>query len=100
MIGAGFDIDEAISLHEPEGPVHEITWSKAQGARGTLPRTKAYALCRLDALTEKLALATGVVALAETERAAESKAPVGLALLAHCFLRQRTDRADGVGMCS
>jgi rRNA processing protein Krr1/Pno1 len=88
MIGVGFDIDEAMTLREHGGRVNEVTWSKVQGASTTIARTQAYALCQLDALAEKLERATKVSDLAETAKAAESKAGDWLAVLARCFQLQ------------
>jgi hypothetical protein len=88
MIGVGFDIDEAMTLREHGGRVNEVTWSKVQGASATIARTQAYALRQLDAWAEKLERATKVSDLAETSKAAESKAGDWLAVLARCFQLQ------------
>ncbi len=88
MIGVGFDVDEAMTLREHGGRVNEVTWSKVQGASATIARTQAYALRQLDALAEKLKRATKVSDLAETTKAAESKAGDWLAVLARCFQLQ------------
>jgi rRNA processing protein Krr1/Pno1 len=88
MIGVGFDIDEAMTLREHGGRVNEVTWSKVQGASATIARTQAYALRQLDALAEKLERQTKIADLAETAKAAESKAGDWLAVLARCFQLQ------------
>ena len=88
MIGVGFDIDEAMTLQEHGGRVNEVTWSKVQGSSATIARTQAYALRQLDALAEKLERATGIAALAETAKVAESKIEDWLAVLARCFQLQ------------
>src|SRR3954468_2905976 len=88
MIGVGFDIDEAMTLREHGGRVNEVTWSKVQGSSATIARTQAYALRQLDALAEKLERTTGIAPLAETAKAAESKAEDWLAVLARCFQLQ------------
>src|SRR3954447_10698748 len=88
MIGVGFDIDEAMTLREHGGRVNEVTWSKVQGSSATIARTQAYALRQLDALAEKLERTTKVGDLAETAKAAESKAGDWLAVLARCFQLQ------------
>jgi rRNA processing protein Krr1/Pno1 len=88
MIGVGFDIDEAMTLREHGGRVNEVTWSKVQGSSATIARTQAYALRQLDALAEKLERTTRVGDLAETAKAAESKAGDWLAVLARCFQLQ------------
>ena len=59
-----------------------------QGASATIARTQAYALRQLDALAEKLERTTKVGDLAETAKAAESKAGDWLAVLARCFQLQ------------
>ena len=88
MLGVGFDIDEAMTLREHGGRVNEVTWSKVQGASATIARTQAYALRQLDALAEKLERTSGIAALAEAAKAAESKAQDWLAVLARCFQLQ------------
>src|SRR3954449_9798326 len=88
MIGVGFDIDEAMTLREHGGRVNEVTWSKVQGSSATIARTQAYALRQLDALAEKLERTTGIAALAEAAKEAESKAGDWLAVLARCFQLQ------------
>ena len=88
MIGVGFDIDEAMTLREHGGRVNEVTWSKVQGSSATIARTQAYALRQLDALAEKLERTTRIADLAETAKAAESKAQDWLAVLARCFQLQ------------
>lgn len=88
MIGVGFDIDEALTLREHGGRVNEVTWSKVQGSSATIARTQAYALRQLDALAEKLERTTGIAALAEAAKAAESTAQDWLAVLARCFQLQ------------
>src|SRR3712207_3073046 len=88
MIGVGFDIDEAMTPREHGGRVNEVTWSKVQGASATIARTQAYALRQLDALAKKLERTTNVGALAETAKAAETKAQDWFAVLARCFQLQ------------
>src|SRR3954464_5670255 len=61
---------------------------RCQGASSTIARTQAYVLRQLDALAEKLERTTGIAALAEAAKAAESKAENWLAVLARCFQLQ------------
>ena len=49
MIGAGFVIEEAMTVREQVGRVSEVTWSKVQATSMTIARTQAYALRQLDA---------------------------------------------------
>jgi hypothetical protein len=77
-----------MTLREHGGRVNEVTWSKVQGSSATIARTQAYALRQLDALAEKLERTTRVGDLAETAKAAESKAGDWLAVLARCFQLQ------------
>ena len=54
MIGAGLDIDEAMTIREHAGRVSEVTWSKVQDTSSTIARTQVYALRQLDAHAEKM----------------------------------------------
>lgn len=85
MIGAGFDIEEALTLREHGGRVNEVTWSKVQATSGTIARTQAYALRQLDALAEKLEKHGRISDLAKTVQEVESSAKEWLAVLARCF---------------
>ncbi|MEZ5092753.1 hypothetical protein [Nocardioides sp.] len=88
MIGVGFVIEEAMTTREHGGRVNEVTWSKVQGAPGTIAETQAYALRQLDALAEKLEGKAKVGDLAKAAREAESTAQEWLAVLARCFQLQ------------
>ena len=88
MIGAGLDIDEAMTIREHAGRVSEITWSKVQATPATITRTQAYALGQLDALAEKLEGKAKIGDLAQMAQEAESKAQRWLAVLARCFQLQ------------
>lgn len=88
LIGAGFDIDEALTIRDHGGNVNEVTWSKVQSTSGTLARTQAYALRQLDACTEKLSEASRVGDLAKSSREAQAKAQGWLTVLARCHQLQ------------
>ncbi|HET9895689.1 MAG TPA: hypothetical protein VFQ44_12240 [Streptosporangiaceae bacterium] len=88
MIGAGFDIDEAMTIREHAGRVSEVTWSKVQATSATIARTQAYALRQLDALAEKLERKTKIGDLAKLAEEAESKVQGWLVVLARCFQLQ------------
>ncbi|MFJ2755770.1 hypothetical protein ACIO3S_09240 [Nocardioides sp. NPDC087217] len=85
MIGAGFVIEEAMTIRDQRGRVDEITWSKVQTMPGTIAETQAYALRQLDALAEKMEKRSKVSDLAEVAKDAEAKAQEWLAVLARCF---------------
>jgi hypothetical protein len=84
MIGAGLDIDEAMTIREHAGRVSEVTWSKVQATPATIARTQAYALRQLDALAEKMERNATIGDLAKTAREAESKVQGWLVVLASC----------------
>jgi hypothetical protein len=88
MIGAGFDIDEAMTIREHAGRVNEVTWSKVQATSATIARTQAYALRQLDALAEKMERTTNLGDLATMAKEAESKVQGWLVVLARCFQLQ------------
>ena len=73
MIGAGFDIEEAMTVREQAGRVTEVTWSKVQATSTTIARTQAYALRQLDALAEKMERKTKIGDLAKTARTQSSR---------------------------
>ena len=88
MIGAGLDIDEAMTIREHAGRVSEVTWSKVQATPATITRTQAYALGQLDALAEKMEGKAKIGELAQMATEAASKAQRWLAVLARCFQLQ------------
>lgn len=85
MIGAGFVIEEAMTVREQVGRVSEVTWSKVQAPSMTIARTQAYALRQLDALAEKMEHKTKIGDLAKASRDAEFAVREWLAVLARCF---------------
>ncbi|CAL9642938.1 hypothetical protein [Streptomyces sp. enrichment culture] len=84
MIGAGFVIEEAMTVRDQVGRVSEITWSKVQATSLTIARTQAYALRRLDALAEKMEHRTKLGDLARSTKEAEPAVREWLAVLARC----------------
>ncbi|MCM3886503.1 hypothetical protein [Frankia sp. R82] len=88
MIGAGFVIEEALTIREQVGRVSEITWAKTQATSMTIARTQAYALRQLDALTERLEHRTKIGDLAKASRDAEVTVREWLAVLARCWQLQ------------
>lgn len=93
MIGAGFVIEEALTIRENRGRVDAITWSKVQTVPTTIAETQAHALLQLDALAEKMELKTKIGDLATTAKEAESTVREWLAVLARCFQLQ-----DGIAV--
>jgi hypothetical protein len=87
MISVGLEIEAAMTIRDHVGRVNDVTWSKVQGASGTIAHTQAYALLQLDALAEKLEK-TNVGDLAKAAKDAEPKAREWLAVLARCFQLQ------------
>ncbi|NDK25674.1 hypothetical protein FSY75_14650 [Streptomyces sp. TR1341] len=85
MIGAGFVIEEALTVREQVGRVSEVTWSKVQTTSMTIARTQAYALRQLDALAEKMEQKTKIGDLAKISKDAEFTVREWLAVLARCF---------------
>jgi hypothetical protein len=88
MIGAGLDIDEAMTIRGHAGRVNEITWSKVQATSSTITRTQAYALRQLDALAEKMERKAKIGDIAKVAKEAESKVQSWLVVLARCFQLQ------------
>jgi hypothetical protein len=84
MIGAGLDIDEAMTIRAHAGRVNEVTWSKVQVTSATIARTQAYALRQLDALAEKMERQARIADLATMAKEAESKVQGWLVVLARC----------------
>ena len=84
MIGAGFVIEEAMTVRETSGNVNEVTWGKVEGTSETIGATQAYALRQLEAIAKKFEEATRVRSLAETAGHAEADVREWLAVLARC----------------
>ncbi len=88
MVGAGFVIEEAMTVRAKVGRVSEITWSKVQATSMTIARTQAYALGQLDALAEKMEHKNKIGELAKASKDAEVSVREWLAVLARCFQLQ------------
>lgn len=88
MLGADFEIEEALAIREEVGRVSEVTWSKVQAISGTIGRTQGYALRQLDGLADKLEGITALGDLVKATKEAEEKAREWLAVLARCFQLQ------------
>lgn len=84
-IGAGLDIESAMTVREQTGQVDAITWSTVQGRTHTITDALGWALRRLDALVERVESTTKIGDLAKTAREAESEVQELLAVVAHCF---------------
>lgn len=85
VVGAGLDIDSAMTVLEMEGRVDDDTWSTAQGRTHTITDALAWALLRLDDLADSIADKSKMGDLAKTSKAAESKVGDYLAVIARCF---------------
>jgi rRNA processing protein Krr1/Pno1 len=85
IIGAGFVIEEAMTIREQVGRVSEVTWSKVQATSMTIARTQAYAERQLDVLAEKMEHKTKIGDLAKASKDAELTVREWLAVLARCF---------------
>ncbi|MBN8881826.1 MAG: hypothetical protein J0H73_05870 [Salana multivorans] len=88
MIGAGFLIEEAMTVRRHVGRVSETTWSKVQGSAASIATTQVYALRRLDALAEKLERKSQPGDLAKAAKGVELEVREWLAVLARCFQLQ------------
>ncbi|PJN21023.1 hypothetical protein [Kitasatospora sp. CB02891] len=88
MIGAGFVIEEGLTVRDQVGRVSDVTWSKVSLTSITIARTQAYALRQLDALAEKLENKSKIGDLAKAAKDAETTTREWLAVLARCFQLQ------------
>lgn len=82
MIGAGFVIDDAMTIRESLGRVPETTWDQVQSTAGTIASAQAYSLRRLDALAVKIESKTAMVDIARAAKQAEPEIREWLAVLA------------------
>ncbi|KPM56024.1 hypothetical protein ACG83_12685 [Frankia sp. R43] len=88
MVGAGFVIEEAMTVRGEVGRVSEVTWSKMPAASMAIAKTQAYALRQLDALAEKTERKTRIGDLAKASKDAEATVREWLAVLARCVQLQ------------
>lgn len=85
VIGAGFDIEYAMTVLEREGRVDDDTWSTVQGRTHTITDALGWALLQLGDLADKVESKTKIGDLAKTAKEAESEVRELLAILARCF---------------
>lgn len=85
MIGAGFVIDDAMTVRESLGRVPETTWDQVQTTSSTIASAQAYALRRLDAIAVKLESKTAMTDIAKVVQQAEPEIREWLAVLARTF---------------
>ena len=85
VLGAGLDIESAMTILERTGRVDDDTWSTVQGRTHTITDAVGWALYRLDALAEKAESATKIGELAKMAKEAESEVQELLVVVARCF---------------
>ncbi|MFI9155659.1 hypothetical protein [Streptomyces sp. NPDC053367] len=86
VVGAGFDIDSAMTVRERTDRVDAITWSTVQGRTHTITDALGWTLLRLDAVAARVEGATGKIGdLARTAEQAASDVRELLVVLAHCL---------------
>ncbi|WP_411089561.1 hypothetical protein [Streptomyces sp. 061-3] len=85
VIGAGFDIESAMSVREQTGRVDAITWSTVHGRTHTITDALGWTVLRLDALAERVESTKKIGDLSRAAEAAESGVRELLIVLAHCF---------------
>jgi hypothetical protein len=92
VVGAGLDLESAMTVLKRTGRVDDDTWSTVQGRTQTITDALGWALLRLDALAERVESATKIGDLAKTVREAESAVQELLVVVARCFeLRDALD---------
>lgn len=85
VLGAGLDIESAMTVLERTGRVDDDTWSTVQGRTHTITDAVGWALYRLDALAEKAESTTKIGELAKMAKEAESEVQELLVVVARCF---------------
>jgi hypothetical protein len=85
VIGAGLDIESAMTVLEREGRVDDDTWSTVQGRTHTITDALGWALLQLGDLADKVESKTKIGDLAKAAKEAESEVRELLAILARCF---------------
>ncbi|MGW4518795.1 hypothetical protein ACWEO4_44520 [Streptomyces sp. NPDC004393] len=88
VLGAGWDIESAMTVREQTRRVDETTWSTVQSRNNTITDALGWALLRLNALAERVesTIRTKKIGdLATVVKEAESQARKLLIVLAHCF---------------
>ncbi|MET9420051.1 hypothetical protein ABZY06_04830 [Streptomyces sp. NPDC006540] len=85
MVGAGIDIESAMTVLEGMGRVDDDTWSTVQGRTHTITDALGWVLRRLDALAERMEGTTKIGDLAKTAKEVDSEVRESLIVLARCF---------------
>ncbi len=85
VIGAGLDIESAMTIREVERRVDDDTWSTIQGRTQTITDALGWALLQLGRLAEKTEQAAKIGDIAKTAAEAEPQVRELLAVLARCF---------------
>jgi hypothetical protein len=85
MVGAGIDIESAMTVLERMGRVDDDTWSTVQGRTHTITDALGWVLRRLDALAERMEGTTKIGDLAKTAKEVDSVVRESLIVLARCF---------------
>jgi hypothetical protein len=85
MVGAGIDIESAMTVLEGIGRVDDDTWSTVQGRTHTITDALGWVLRRLDALAERMEGPTKIGDLAKTAKEMDSEVRESLIVLARCF---------------
>ncbi|QNE73786.1 hypothetical protein F0344_03450 [Streptomyces finlayi] len=85
VVGAGFDIESAMTVLRLEGRVDDDTWSTVQARTHTITDALGWALRRLDALAKRMESATKVGDLAESAREVDAKLQDLLPVVARCY---------------
>jgi hypothetical protein len=83
VIGAGFVIEEAMTVRESTASVNQVTWGKVEGTSETIGNAQGYAMLQLKAIAKRLEDAKRVGRLAAVEQA-ETEVKEWLAVLARC----------------
>ncbi len=85
VVGAGFDIDSALTVLELEGQVDDDTWSTVQARTHTITDALGWALRRLDALAKRMESASKVGDVGESAKEVDAKLQDLLPVVARCF---------------
>lgn len=88
MIGAGYALEEAMTIRNQVGRVSEVNWSKIQTTSMIVARTQAYALRQLDALAEKIEKKDNVGDIAKISKETRKNVFEWLAVLARSIQLQ------------
>lgn len=84
VIGAGFIIEEAMTVRDATVGVNEVTWGKVEGTSETIGNAQGYAMLQLEAIAKRLEDVKKVGRLAAEAAQAETEVKEWLAVLARC----------------